>query len=81
MEALRPAIAILAIDDYSAVRQIGGRAIRVLDPSVEVDMYALTRDDQPGLRRAFGRANETIDEAMIRWLWDERDRTVVAVPE
>jgi hypothetical protein len=81
MDAIRPAIAILAIDDYSAVRQIAGRTIRALDPSIEVDMYALTRDDQPALSRAVGRTNEVIDEEMISWLYRERDRTIVAVPE
>jgi hypothetical protein len=81
MDSLRPAIAILAVDDYSAVRQVAGRTIRTLDPSIEVDMHALTRDDQPALSRAVGRTNEIIDEEMISWLFRERDRTVVAVPE
>jgi len=81
IEALRPGLASLMQDDYSAVRQVAGRTVRTHDPSLEIDMDALTRDPQPELYRAVRMESALVDEATIARLLEERDDNQVSVPE
>lgn len=81
VESLRPALGILMQDQYSVVRQLAGRAVIVHDPTLEVDLDALTREPQPALHRAVGVANDVLDEATVRRLYDGRHDEDVSVPE
>jgi hypothetical protein len=81
IDGLRPGLAALVQDPYSAVRQIAGRSLRTHDPTIAVDLDALARDAQPDLRRTLGLESALLDRATVRWLLSERDNSEVAVPE
>ncbi len=69
--ALRPALESLLEDPYAAVRQVALTSLRNIDPSVELDVAAVTRDPH---------RQDTGDPA-LEALRLARDDTEVAIPE
>ena len=81
VDRLRPALGILLADPYSAVRQIAGRSARAIEPSLPVDLDALTLAPQPDTARALGQPGPGLPLQTLRDLLAARVDVNASIPE
>ncbi|MFK7990383.1 MAG: cytochrome c3 family protein [Sandaracinaceae bacterium] len=82
-EVLRPALALMMEDPYSAVRQLAGRAVLDLDPDAPVDLDLLTREPSTATREALLTRWSPEPDTLSRYLvlQSDRDETPTWVSE
>lgn len=82
-DGLRPALARLLRDPYSAVRQVASDALRARGDAFEGGARSeeVAADAQPALERTLAFESDLLPPATVDALWADRDDTATSIPE